>query len=227
MALPPRIREALDRLRAAHQHDAFEHWSPAGLLLGHEVERRDCNVPPEAFRVLHSHADGVHYALWIDDAAADLEPPVVTVSPMDAQTIRLVAASVDELLAVVETAGAWLVDDEEAAAAAKVRAQLARRSAISIATDDRMGVVCSPEPTSAMPDRERLLEWLDEPSRARVALAQLCRAGSPGHALSVARDLIARGAGDRRELAEAFAEVYRALGRALHADVMLAKVNGL
>ena len=193
----------------------------SGLLVRDPAEA-DCRylmVPAEAFPFLDQGLDGCHYALWIDDPARDVAPPVVAVWPMDPvpETVQLVASSATDLVALVAAvgavpgAGAGVVADLH-----RARARASRARDVRYRTADGLGVVAPPETDAPRPDPGELAGWARARDGAalRRAVDRWLAGGTPGLALAVCRDLIATGdASAILGFAGACADVYRALGR--------------
>lgn len=78
--------------------------TPTGLFLGidfHEKEGYFC-TPVDSFQFAHIGVDGIHYALLTDfGLVKDLnEAPVIRVSPMDSDRVRLVALNLHDFFSL-------------------------------------------------------------------------------------------------------------------------------
>lgn len=209
---------------------AREPWVLSGLLAEKGEDDlgmpRFAHVPAEAFPVLRSGQDGIHYALWLDDPAANVEPLVVEVRPKSGlpETIRIVARTAQEFLQVIETSGigrrkarTWTEKVEE-------RAALERARRVRYPTIDGLGVVCPPEAAGERPTLSELGGWTGpEWSRLfRGSVERWLKEGAPGLALAVARDLLITGRGLQIDGFErSLAQVYHRMGRSLLARVTL------
>ncbi len=207
-----------------------EPWAPAGLLSdGGEDESgmpRYANVPPEAFPILRSRQEGAHYALWLDDPAANVDPPVVEVRPKSGlpETLRIVARNAQEFLQVIETSGTRRQKSRSWTEKVGERAALERARRVRYPTIDGLGVVCPPEAAAERPTLSELGGWTGpEWSRLfRGSVERWLKEGAPGLALAVARDLLITGRALQIDGFErSLAQVYHRLGRAPLARVTL------
>jgi hypothetical protein len=227
------IRAALRTLKVGLRTSkafAKEPWALAGLLSEKGEDElgmpRYANIPPEAFPILRSRQEGIHYALWLDDPSANTEPSVVEVRPKSGlpETLRIVARNPQEFLQVIETSGirreksrVWTEKVEE-------RAALERARRVRYPTIDGLGVVCPPEAAAERPTLSELGGWTGpEWSRLfRGSVERWLKEKAPGLALAVARDLLITGRGLLIDGFErSLAQVYHRLGRSLLARVTL------
>jgi len=205
-----------------------EPWPLTGLLLDNPLDSvttpRFMGVPPEAFPILRSGADGVHYALWIDDPRAEALPPVVRVAPKAGlpERLRLVAHTPEEFLELVEISGTSLAKKRDVSAQYEEEAALERAARVRYATLDSLGVVCPDEPAAPRPRPADL----KGPGSFREAASRLLAQGSPGLALAAARDLIVdANPVEMNGFESVCGTVYRTLGRTLLADVVASTLD--
>lgn len=225
------ILEAIETLRAGlgeSRRFRREPWPLTGLLLENPLDSvtapRYINIPPEAFPILRSGADGVHYAFWIDDPGAEAVPPVVRVAPKAGlpERITLVAHTPAEFLELIEITGTAREKKRDVAAQYEEQAALERAAVIRYPTMDSLGVVCPEEPGGV---RLRPSD-LRDPEGFPEAVERLLAQGSPGLALAAARDLIVEAHPvDVPRFEESCGRVYRRLGRGLLADVVSATLD--
>lgn len=233
----PTILEAIETLRAGlltGRRFQKEPWPLTGLLLENPLDSvttpRFINIPPEAFPILRSGADGVHYALWIDDPGADAVPPVVRVAPKAGlpERISLVAHTPAEFLELIEITGTAREKKRDVAAQYEEQAALERAAVIRYPTMDSLGVVCPEEPGGERPKLAELKRWAGPEGSGQFheAVGRLLAQGSPGLALAAARDLIVDAYPvDVTGFEDACGRVYRRLGRDLLADVVAATLD--
>ena len=202
-----------------------EPWPLTGLLMDNPLDSvttpRFLSVPPEAFPILRSGADGVHYALWIDDPQAEALPPIVRVAPKAGlpERISLVAHTPAEFLELIEITGTARSRKRDVAARYEEDAALERAGVIRYATMDSLGVVSSEEPEGKRPRPTEPRGWTG-------AVEQLLAQGSPGLALAAARDLLVGADPFAVEDFEGLCgRVYSRLGRELLADVVRATMD--
>ena len=231
------ILEAVDMLRTGLRESRRfrkEPWPLTGLLLDNLLESvttpRFLTVPPEAFPILRSGTDGVHYALWIDDPNAEAVPPVVRVVPKAGlpERITLVAHTPAEFLELIEITGTARDRKREIARRYEEGAALERSAVIRYATMDSLGVVCPDEPPAARPGTAQLKAWVgrDGSSLFHDAMERLLAQGSPGLALAATRDVIVDAYPvDVTGFDAACGRVYRRLGRDLLADVVASTLD--
>lgn len=231
------ILETIEALRAgleASPRFRKEPWPLTGLLLDNPLDSvttpRFVNVPAEAFPILRSGADGVQYALWIDDPRAEAVPPVVRVAPKAGlpERITLVAHTPAEFLELIEITGTARERKKTVAARYEEEAALERSAVIRYATMDSLGVVCPDEPEGPRPRSSELKRWAGREGSPLFhdAVERLLAQGSPGLALAAARDVIVDGHPvDVIDFESACGRVYRRLGRALLADVVASTLD--
>jgi hypothetical protein len=209
---------------------AREPWAPAGLLAEKGEDElgmpRYANIPPEAFPILRSRQEGIHYALWLDDPAANSEPLVVEVRPRSGlpETVRIVCRSAAEFLQVIETSGTGRRRSREWTEKVAERAALERAKRVRYPTIDGLGVLCPPEAAGERPTLSEVGGWTGpEWSRLfRGSVERWLKEGAPGLALAVARDLLITGRALQIDGFErSLAQVYHRLGRTLLARVTL------
>jgi hypothetical protein len=225
------VLDSLATLRAGLAASARfkrEPWIPVGLLSDrpHElgVPPRHLHLPPEAFPILQSGREGIHYALWLDDPRMGGVPQVVLVSPRKGlpETIRLVAETPVAFLEVVEAAGLWRDSRKDLAADREERAALERAAVIRHGTLDSLGVAAPEEPPAPRPPHAEVRAWLGRSSaKFHEAVDGLLSRGCPGLALALVRDVIV----DSNPLEvegfdQAASRAYRALGRDLLARIL-------
>jgi len=203
-------------------------WTATGLLSDRPYEPgippRHLHIPPEAFPILQSGREGVHYALWLDDPRNGGVPPVVLVRPRSGlpETIQLVAESPVAFLELVEAAGIAREARRDLVADREERAALERAAATRHGTLDSLGVVAPEEPAAPRPPHEELRGWLGRDSAPfRATVDGLLARGCPALALALVRDVIV---GSNPLEVEGFEDAatrtYRALGRDLLARIL-------
>lgn len=209
---------------------ARDPWIFAGLLSEKGEDElgmpRFAHIPAEAFPILRSRQDGIHYALWLDDPAANVEPLLVEVRPKSGlpETLRIVARNAQEFIQVIETSGTRRQKSRDWTEKVEERAALERARRVRYPTIDGLGVLCPPEAAGERPTLSELGGWTGpEWSRLfRGSVERWLKEGAPGLALAVARDLLITGRGLQIDGFErSLAQVYHRMGRSLLARVTL------